>query len=476
MQVTINGVAYLPASLSSEFGVGVTTLNRPGIVADTIDAIVATVPKGTPIVVVDDGSTGRLETRHDGVKIIRHENNRGIPASKNRCIEELMQAGVNHLFLFDDDCRPVEASENNWWTSYIESPEHHLQFSWLNFSNGTPVSQMQSIYADSFLVGYTWSMGCMLYVSRKAVETVGGMRLEFGRGMEEHAEWSQRIHNAGLTTFVHQDIPRKGLFYSLDENQSVARSFQWEDRAELLLRNEAIRIKHQQSSEYIEYRNQGNEVITAFLAQHEDPQRGSRWKPDPNAVVPLANSIHDRDQNTGLTVLTDCLDSLDRGEIVKVESVEQAYRQRWVSYYQYLRDRPAIGFAWLVDATDVLMLNDPFGSMQPGTLYTGYEPKTVGTEWIWLNGKEIENWIEENKSKTLLNTGLVGGDRPTLIKLCRLMNRMWCDYPKADAMHEMAFFNHVVYEHFPQHVTGPQVCTVFKSNATSDPVAWWAHK
>jgi hypothetical protein len=85
-------------------------------------------------------------------------------------------------------------------------------------------------------------------------------------------------------------------------------------------------------------------------------------------------------------------------------------------------------------------------------------------------------WIYNNAQRPLLNAGVVGGDRATVMEFIRAMQDLWYDL-RADAMHEMPFLNRVVYEHFSdRHLTGPQVATIFKANAQSDPVAWWAHK
>lgn len=483
MRVIIDGTIYEPSYRSEivggsvSFGVAVTTRNRPQICCDTIEAIDSYVPPEVPIIVVDDGSPEAFGRGLplDRFIIVRNEEAQGIPAAKNRCIEELMKAGVDHLFLFDDDCRPVE---NDWWTPYLESPEHHLQFSWTHFADGCSVPKMQIVHRMSDLVGYTWSMGCMLYVTRAAINRVGGMRPEFGMGMEEHAEWSQRIHNAGLTTFVHQDIPNSdALLWSGDKMQTVSRTIDFNMRAELVERNTALRERHRRSRDFVPYARSDNRIITAYLNSVGDPQRGNeRHSPDPKIVEPLALSVVE--SGAGFEVITDCLESVPHAEVIRrPPSDYEAYRQRWVHYYQRLREEPSIGFAWLVDATDVIMLNDPFPSMKPGVLYVGYEPKTVGTQWIKEHSKRISDWIEENSQRMLLNVGLVGGDRETLIELCSSMIDCWFQYHVADSMHEMGFFNRVVYEQFSgRFETGPQICTVFKSHATSDPVAWWAHK
>src|SRR5690606_2561395 len=195
------------------------------------EAIARYTPEGTPVVVIDDGSTKPL-TVPDGVHLIRHPKPLGIPAAKNRCITELMALGGEHLILLDEDTRP---SAEDWWRPYVEGPEPHYTYCWTHFAvDKKPVPRMDVIYRDSQLVAYGWSMGCLLYVHRSVVDRVGGMHPGFGRGMEEHAEYSQRIHNAGLTTFVHQDHPGiKGRIWAGDEHYAVRRSFDVRDRTAL---------------------------------------------------------------------------------------------------------------------------------------------------------------------------------------------------------------------------------------------------
>lgn len=474
--VVVDGISYVPAAEQRpQFGVAVTTHNRNHILGETLAALDKYTPDGTPIVVVDDGSKQPVAVDNPRITLVRHQQPQGIPAAKNRCLEELMRLGVDHMFLFDDDTTPAA---EDWWQPYIESPEPHLQYCWTHFANGQAVPNMDVLHQDSRHTAYGWSMGCMLYVDRRAVDRVGGMRLDFGQGMEEHVEWSRRIWNAGLTTYVHQDITgSRGLFNAADETQSVKRSFTTADRQALMERNVALREKYWGTTDYIEYRKPRDAILTCYLTGRMDPQRTTIWKPDAKAVAPLLDSL----AKTGVTP-TIVVDHSDfnstlgsRCEIYLTESAHEAYRQRWVSYYQYLLGHKEIRYCWFVDATDVRMLNNPFPSMRPRTLYVGWEPKTVGCQWMRKHGRAIEEWIDANSHRMLVNAGVIGGDRPTLMRLCRAMIDMWYIH-RADTMHEMPFFNHVVYQHFPHHVTGPQVATVFRQNVQSDDTAFWAHK
>ena len=462
--VIIDGVPYVPAGATkSSIGVGITTHNRHDTLAETLAAFNKFSPD-IPVVVVDDGSTEPVVADH----VVRHPQPLGIPAAKNRCIAELMMMGVEHLFLFDDDTRP---NAEDWWKPYVEGPEPHYQYCWTKFaSNSKPVPKMDVVYQDSTLIAYGWSMGCMLYVHADAVRRVGGMRLEFGRGMEEHGEWSQRIHNAGLTSFVHQDVPgSKELIWAADEYGAVTRSFEWKDRAELLKINETIRIKYLDDASFVPYQSFNRDVVLAsYFTSHQDLQRNITLPDDAKPVIPLANSC------PPLVLLHDIPSPPANVTAIRVESTMPAYQQRWLSEWQFLRNHPDIRYAFLVDATDVLMLNDPFPHMKPGRLYCGWENQIVGCSWMRDHAPSYPEWIEEHGQEMLLNCGVVGGDRDTLMRLCQRMTDLWVQGNRKDPLEEMLYFNIAAREH--DYITGIQVTTPFKSGKTADPVSWFAHK
>ncbi|AIM49891.1 glycosyltransferase [Mycobacterium phage Ariel] len=233
-------------------GIAFTTHNRHDLIADSL-AAVERYTEDYVAVVVDDGSRQPV-TVPEGVKLVRHSEPRGIPAAKNRCIAELMDLGVEHLFLFDDDTRP-QASD--WWRPYAEGDELYYTYCWTHFArDNTPVAKMDVLYRDSTLIAYAWSMGCCQYVHRDVIERVGGLDPVFGLGFEEHAEWAQRIHNAGFTTFAHQDHPGvKGKIWAGDEHYAVQRSFDGlRGREALIERNTRLRLERAESTEFIDYR------------------------------------------------------------------------------------------------------------------------------------------------------------------------------------------------------------------------------
>lgn len=171
------------------------------------------------IVVVDDGST--IPVDHLDVQVIRHDYPKGIAAAKNAGIAALMDhAGVGHLFLADDDVWPVD---DGWWRPYTESPEPHLMFGWPHRnpkprpSTGWPP---RLVGGDDRHDAYSFPRGVLLYTERRVIDRVGGMDTGYGAHGGEHVDWSQRIHDAKLTTFPFMDV--KGshqLWYSRDKTE-----------------------------------------------------------------------------------------------------------------------------------------------------------------------------------------------------------------------------------------------------------------
>lgn len=116
----------------------------------------------------------------------------GVAVNKNTGIELLMAAGVEHLFLSDDDCWPLMPQALD---KHIElAQERLIPHSMVCWGKSRLLLDDPRPYAV-----WSWPRGVMLYAQRWVVEGIGGMDERFGPGGHEHVEWSQRIHNAGLT-------------------------------------------------------------------------------------------------------------------------------------------------------------------------------------------------------------------------------------------------------------------------------------
>ena len=253
MQVTIDGVPYAPAcASSSRIGIAVTTHNRADVLKRALEQHMKYLPAGTLMVVIDDGSKPAA-VLPDGVQQLRHETSLGIVASKNASLNVLMDAGCEHLFLWDDDAWPVAA---NWHLPYIESPEPHLSYQFLDLAGPRKLNDLEVLYRDDRHVAYTGQRGVMLYYHRSAIEKVGGFDSVYGRGMYEHSDLALRIHNAGLTTWAFADVVGSDkLIHSLDEHEQVERSVPRPDREEQVKRNVRIHNERRDSgyTGYAEY-------------------------------------------------------------------------------------------------------------------------------------------------------------------------------------------------------------------------------
>lgn len=222
-----------------------------------------------------------------------------------------------------------------------------------------------------------------------------------------------------------------------------------------------------------EDRETGNVVLTCLLTSQPDPQRQRRWEPDPAILDTWADSI----RGATAVVLMDEPAPYPAAVVQRVESsLLNPYYARWHHYRRWLAEYPDIGKVWITDGSDVEMLREPWGHMEPGTLYVGSEPEVVGCSWMRVNHHDptIAAWIRRNARLPLLNAGLVGGHREVVMRfvehLCRDLDRFPDDS-------DMGAFNFTAYGgRFDARVeTGPRIHTVFKANADNGQ-AFWRHR
>lgn len=485
MQVSINGVPFVPACVvSSRIGIAITTHQRPDVLKRALEQHMTHLPSGALVVVVDDGSKPAA-VAPDGVQLLRHETSLGIVASKNASLTALMDAGCEHLFLWDDDAWPIT---DNWHLPYIKSPEPHLAYQFKDLATGPKMNDFGLLYRDDKHVAYTGQRGVMLYFHRSAIEKVGGFDQIYGRGMYEHGDLALRIHNAGLTTWAFADvIGSEKLIHSLDEHCAVKRSIPPADRNELATRNEKIFISRRDSdySGYAEYRDKENVVITSLITGQVDPQRGTRMKADSAILQKWANSI----QGVKKVVLADELTTTPNGaDLVKVPDAGMTpYFSRWLHLYQYLRANENYQLVWFTDGTDVEMLHSPWDEMEPGKIYVGSEHSTYSLKWMHDNhhGRFYTEFLNKHADDQLLNSGLLGGRREDVMAFAHRMirlyywiesHRFWGNEKAPSTVVEMGAFGVAAKSFGDRIVTGPKVHTIFKTDGIGKEVAWFRHK
>lgn len=472
-----------------KIGVAITVQDRVGVSDITVSRWKALLPKGAALVIVDDASEKPYPQA-----TYRFEKNVGIARAKNKCLELLEDQGVTDFFLSDSDCYPTH---KNWWKPYVESPEPHLSYQFLDLKGPGKLRDMMELFRDSEHVAYTGQRGCLLYFHESAIKRVGGFDPIFGRGLYEHSDLANRIHAAGLTTWRYADVTGSAqLWHSMDEQVSVTRTIPTQEQRALIKANVGMHNarRAQDCQAFVPYREEHSSadrdiVITTLLTKFIDPQRGFKWKADPSVLIDWLESL----ERLGIegAVIADEVKKLPRGYSAQIAPVEanrvNVYYQRWMHIYQFLRVNEDLRFVWCTDGTDVEVLRDPFDIMLPGRLYVGSEKNVVGSDWMRSNhpAKKFEKLWTELPTHTLLNAGVIGADRETMMEFAHKMvtvygdiesERFWGrDGSRAD-LGDMAAFNYVAYKYFNARlIFGPEITTEFKKFEDNG-VARFKHK
>lgn len=498
MKVEIDGVEYGPvveARPTVSIGIGITTHNRPEVLARTVDAIIAHTPFAK-IVVVDDASADPVavydatQGRSTFVNLHRFEENVGIARAKNKCLELLVEAGVEHIFLFDDDAYPIAV---DWWKPYVESPEPHLMRIFPDLAGPTKLHDLKEVYRGDGHIAYTRPRGIMLYAHRSVLDVVGGMDPGFGKWGYEHGDWSNRIHAAGLTTWRFADVENGAeLIYSLDEHEAVDRTMpNHRERREAVTKNLPRYREQANQPIYYEFREPRNVVLTC-LFDVPDPQRPRRHSGLTLAALgPLEKSIEAAGiPGRDFIVFANTTEDQGWAGVQFTEpGMPNVYLARWVLYLRWLREHPEVDKVWCVDGTDVEVYRDPF-DLEPGALYVGVETAKVGSGWLTKNPHPDIQALDPQL--LLLNAGLLGGERQLVIAFLHDLVTAYFDNVAevfelkgkvpdiTEHVNDMGLLNVVARRPRWQHRLrfGGDVNTVFKANQTREenPYARFRHK
>ncbi|WP_301119811.1 glycosyltransferase family 2 protein [Mycolicibacterium fortuitum] len=480
----INGERYVPAAQAEatlpRVGIAITTKDRNDTYLDCLAKVIERTPAAFPIIVVDDGSTKPAYVegwkgipRGRRVKVIRHETSQGIPAAKNASLAALMDAGVDHLFLLDNDCYPLT---DDWWRPFVESPEPHLSAQFLNPVD-RELNDITILYADDQHEAWSGQRGYCLYYHRDAIERVGGFDPIYSPGLYEHSDLANRIFENGLTTWRYAS-PRDShlLVESLDRTNHVERT-PLPGRQQLVQRNAKIHNERRDAghAEHVPYRQPRNVVLTCLYTGNVDPQRGTKMAADPAALDTLTQSARPHP----VVVLHDELDAADHDNVTYVQAANTAnvYFQRWINAHQYLTGPGRnIDNVLICDGTDVEILRpaDLF-TIPPGRLLVGSEHQVVGCDWMRKNhpDERVQQFINDHADRQLLNAGVLAGARALVVDIVRDIIHAWADIEtrqfhrtsKGNGIGDMGVFNMVLYtRHRDRIIHGPHVTTMFKAN------------
>lgn len=452
-------------------GIGLTTHNRPEVLAKALEHQLKFLPEGAVLVVVDDAS--HPPAKAPGATLFRFHHNAGISAAKNKCIEMLMDAGCTHFFLFDDDSWPIT---DDWHLPYINSGIKHLSFTFPRLANGRQNGR-RLLSTSRGLAEYGSPCGCMLYFTREVVEVVGGFDVDYPQWGMEHVDFSNRAFNAGLTPKKFLDLAdSQKLLHSMDQAQETKGSVPASVKQWTIPANRLRFSQRRASKEFMPYSSPTEGVVLAsYFNSLPDPQRGTTWEPIPQVLSPLISSC--QTHRTKLVIFHDCLEpkEVDGVEFVKVpRQTEQAPNVwRWFCYREWLTGKD-IPYVWMVDSTDVEVLRNPFQAIHPNRLYCGDEYNmTVDNYWMRKNQEphlaslpDYRATIQRHGRNILLNCGIVGGSLSIVLEYLGHRVDLHEKHTKGCIFStDMAIFNYILAHHFKGRTThGLKVNTGFKRN------------
>lgn len=458
-------------------GIAISTHNRKEMAEHTISQIKKYAPKNSRIVIVDDASVIPYPNT-----TYRFENNVGIATAKNKCLELLQDC--DYIFLFDDDCYPIV---NDWHLPYINSGINHLSFTFDKLKNGRQNGNKVILDNGSIMV-YNNPCGCIIFLTKKCIETVGGFNPSYKKYGYEHVDLSVRIFNSGLTENKFMDVKNSlDLFYSHDYNQTIVSSVT-EHRGLHLRNNLQVYNKNIDSKEYVPLTkpNHGNIILTSYFNYVNDPQRKIKWSANISELQPLINSCNKLKQK--LFIFNDCFDEKNSKYITFVKTEPSQTHSpnvyRFIVYNNWLLKNDYDNL-WMVDSTDVELLKNPFDTIESDKLYCGDEIDMI-TDNSWMRNTQerffkiadYRSIIAKHTKERLINCGIVGGSKKVIDKLIT----MWSDIHETKTFGiqystDMAIFNYLARKHFNDNlVHGEKINTKFKHFETNNKTAIWKHK
>lgn len=460
-----------------KIAIAITTRNRPQQLSIAVQHWKKHLPDDAQLFIVDDASYPHAHNHS-----FRFPQQAGIGAAKNACIKLLMETDADHFFLADDDCWPIVS---NWHEPYIQSKVKHLSMTFQGAHTGAANGVLKTGEYNN-LHEYNKPCGCLIYVHRSVIEAIGGFDPDYPMWGMEHIDFSNRIHNAGLTPKPYLDVPNSTeLFHSMDYYKQIMTSMASNVKSAVITHNRNRFEENKNSKEYMPFDHSKEGVILAsYFNSTPDGQRGARWQPTPNLLYPLINTC--RQHNVKIKIFHDCLNVPDDGTFIRVPSTEQYSPNvyRWFIYQKWLSENKHDN-VFMVDSTDVVVLRNPFLSLNPNRLYVGDEyGQKVENEWMrrtqepLLAIPDYRKTIWRNSQKTLVNCGIVGGAYDMVMKYLAYRVKYHEKYTKGQLKStDMAIFNYIVGKHFKNIIThGIKVNTKFKHNEKDNGVSFFKHK
>lgn len=126
-------------------------------------------------------------------KIISDREGKGVAWAKNEALRKLKNC--DYIFLFDDDCFPIKGG---WAEFFIKKHKETGQDHFLYLKETSTIRKVNEVNG---LYYFNNCGGCFMFLTKEVIEKVGGFNPEYSRYGYEHAGYSKRVYEAGLTTY-----------------------------------------------------------------------------------------------------------------------------------------------------------------------------------------------------------------------------------------------------------------------------------
>lgn len=165
---------------------------------------------------------------------------------------------------------------------------------------------------------------------------------------------------------------------------------------------------------------------------------------------------------------------------------------RYIVYREFLKQHaPKISQLFVTDATDVVMLKNPFVdaffTSNNNKLFCGDEPEILDNEWMYHHSQTLREKVEgyadyetRFKNSTLLNCGIIGGN---VLVMKGFLEKLACIHEQYNRNNtslytgDMGAFNYLVRTRFNGFLLhGTPVNTVFKQYEKDRIDCWFCHK
>lgn len=181
--------------------IGIVTYRRPDFFQRCALSVLQNVTNDVMVFAYNDGSSEKeyakpyRELAGERIMIFHREDNRGVAYAKNVLLREMMDTGMDHLFLIEDD---IEMISPKCLSTYIETSSR-TNIEHFNFAHHGPANEGQLVESRNGVDFYLNGVGAFSYFTRHVIETVGYLD-ENLKNAYEHLEHTFRIAKAGLTT------------------------------------------------------------------------------------------------------------------------------------------------------------------------------------------------------------------------------------------------------------------------------------